>query len=409
MIFFTSICANYLPKAMVLAESVKRECNDAYFVLCLAEREAPAAATGFLHFDEIVLAADAGWDDDFDRFIFRHSIVEASTAVKAQFMLDLLRRHPDESKFVYLDPDVFVYSAFEELERMLDISTIVLCPHLLRPGNIDMEISSLAHGCYNLGFLAVRRSRNALDFLAWWAERLFRFCHDDIPRGIFTDQRWIDLAPCFFDVTVLKHHGYDFATWSLLGSDLREVDGRYMVNGDPLRFIHFSGLDSGTIDKAIGWWLGEDNRETFVALYEAYKEQLAAHGQATLGNAPWSYSNYADGRRIGRDARTAYRDEKLWQLIPQPFGSSDDVILAAYREDQATAGEMRGTTAGPEAPVAPAMLPNAPAGVAALESDGVPPVPGILDQVVYSVRNFGVATTVAKAVTRVARGGRKKP
>ena len=49
-------------------------------------------------------------------------------------------------------------------------------------------------------------------------------------------------------------------TWSLLGSELVETQAGYVANGDPLRFIHFSGLDSGTIDKAIGWWLTDDNR-----------------------------------------------------------------------------------------------------------------------------------------------------
>ena len=151
MIFFTSICSNYLPKAMTLAESVKRHCPDAKFVLCLVEREVPEIAAAYAHFDEVVLAKDAGWDN-FDRFMFRHAIVEASTAVKAQFMLNLLERFPDQSKFVYLDPDVLVYSDLVELEQLLDSESIVVCPHLLRPGNIDMEISSLAHGCYNLVF-----------------------------------------------------------------------------------------------------------------------------------------------------------------------------------------------------------------------------------------------------------------
>ena len=382
MIFFTSICSNYLPKAMTLAESVKRRCKGAHFVLCLVEREAPNVATSFPHFDEVVLAKDAGWEH-FDRFMFRHAIVEASTAVKAQFMLDLLRRHPDETKFVYLDPDVLVYSEFVELDALLDEeASIVLCPHLLRPGNIDMEISSLAHGCYNLGFLAVRRSQNALNFLSWWAERLFRFCYDDMSRGIFTDQRWVDLAPCFFDVTILKHHGYDFATWSLLNSDLHEVDGHYVISGDPLRFIHFSGLDSGIIDKAIGWWLTESNRSTFVELYEAYKRLLIEHGQTTLGSSPWSYANYADGREISHDARVAYRQCEMGEGIPEPFSSSDEEILSRIKSVPPDAIEA-------ERDVNPS-------------SDNVA-LPGILDQVVYSVRTFGVGPTVLKAARRLTR------
>jgi hypothetical protein len=325
MIFYTSICANYLPKAMALAESVKKHCKDAIFVLCLVEREIPDVATAYPHFDEVILAKDAGWES-FDSFIFRHSIVEASTAVKPRFLIHLLERYPDNEKFVYLDPDVLVYSDFEELEHLLDGHSIVVAPHLLRPGNIDMEISSLAHGTYNLGFLAVSRHENAERFLSWWAERLFLFCYDDKSRGIFTDQRWIDLAPSFFDVHILKHHGYDFATWSLLGSDLREESGRYVVNGDPLRFIHFSGLDSKTIDKAIEWWLTPVNRGTFVTLYADYKAALIRHGQDKLGSTPWSYASYSNGKPISKEARVSYRVPERWAQMPQPFQLSDGEI-----------------------------------------------------------------------------------
>ena len=121
---------------------------------------------------------------------------------------------------------------------------IVLAPHLLRPGNIDMEISSLAHGAYNLGFLAVSRAENSARFLQWWAERLFLYCYDDKSRGIFTDQKWIDLVPSFFDCHILKHHGYDFATWSLLGSELVETQAGYAANGDPLPNVVPAGPDN---------------------------------------------------------------------------------------------------------------------------------------------------------------------
>lgn len=331
MIFYTSICSNYLPKAMTLAESVKQNCKDAIFVLCLVEREIPEVAANFPYFDKIILAKDAGWEN-FDSFMFRHSIVEASTAVKPQFMLHLMEIYPDQNKFVYLDPDVKAYSEFVELEEKLDTHSIIVCPHLLRPGNIDMEISSLAHGTYNLGFLAVARSKNAHDFVSWWAARLFHFCYDDKARGIFTDQKWIDLAPCFFDVHVLKHHGYDFATWSLLDSDLRKTEDGHIVNGDPLRFIHFSGLDSGTIDKAIGWWLRDDNKDDFVALYQEYLKLLDHHGQQEIGKTPWSYATYDDGSKISNDARKAYRDPEMWWKYPAPFAQSESAILGSPSE-----------------------------------------------------------------------------
>lgn len=372
MIFYTSICSNYLPKAMALAESVKRHCKDAYFVLCLVEREVPAVASEFPHFDEVVLAKDAGWEN-FDSFMFRHSIVEASTAVKPRFMLHLLEKFPQSDKFVYLDPDVLVYSDFAELERLLDSHSIVLAPHLLRPGNIDMEISSLAHGTYNLGFLAVGRDANSQAFLQWWADRLFLFCYDDKSRGIFTDQKWIDLVPSFFDAYILKHHGYDFATWSLLGSDLREFEGRYVVNGDPLRFIHFSGLDSKTIDKAIEWWLTPGNRDTFVKLYEEYKAALARHGQERLGRTPWSYGTYLGGAPIAKDARVAFRAQEMWGRFPNPFTASDQAILEAAGLPQ------KGAKVAPDAKLS------------------------ILKRVHRSAQEVGVTATIVKAIRKVAK------
>ena len=83
MIIFTSICANYLHKARTLAKSVKDNIPDATFVVSLLEREmSPRYEYEF--FDDVVLAKDA-WEGNFEQFIFKHTIVEASTAVKGRF------------------------------------------------------------------------------------------------------------------------------------------------------------------------------------------------------------------------------------------------------------------------------------------------------------------------------------
>ncbi|GJM73197.1 hypothetical protein HMSSN036_54130 [Paenibacillus macerans] len=91
MIIFTSICANYLHKARTLAKSVKDNIPDATFIICLTEKELlPQYESPY--FDRIVLSKDA-WEGNFDRFIFKHTIVEASTAVKGQFFFDTYIRN----------------------------------------------------------------------------------------------------------------------------------------------------------------------------------------------------------------------------------------------------------------------------------------------------------------------------
>jgi len=326
MLFCTSICANYLPKARCLAYSVKQHMPDSRFVLCLLEEQIPEGVEKYEYFDDIVLAKDMGWEN-FNRLMFKHAIVEGATSVKGQLFNYLLKEYSSEDKFIYLDPDVYVYSKFIELEELLDTHSIVVAPHLLFPGNIQMEISSLAHGCYNLGFLAVRRSENAKNFIQWWADRLFDFCYDDIKRGIFTDQRWIDLAPCFFDVFVLKHHGYDFATWSLLNAKMQNIDGNYYVNGDPLRFIHFSGFDGGTIDWAIEQWAIGSCKEIFRDLYEEYKKFQQENNRDNMSSFKWSYDFYSNGEKISNKARLVFRDNLEKCPVENPFALDDAKIL----------------------------------------------------------------------------------
>ena len=171
MIIFTSICTNYAHKARTLAESVKKNIPDAKFLVCLTEREVPKSME-CPYFDEVILSKDM-WEGNFNRYIYKHAIVEASTSVKGHFFKYIIEHYPNEDKFVYLDPDCFVYSDFVELRELLNTRPIVLCPHLLQPGNIDMELSSTAHGVYNLGFLAVNRSDEAIRFINWWADRLY--------------------------------------------------------------------------------------------------------------------------------------------------------------------------------------------------------------------------------------------
>ncbi len=327
MIVFTSICCNYGHKARTLAESVKKNIPDAKFYVCLTEREIPKEME-YTYFDKVILSKDM-WEGNFDQFIFKHAIVEASTAVKGQFFRYLMDNNPDEDMFVYLDPDCYVYSDFTELKETLKKRPIVLCPHLLQPGNIDMELSSTAHGVYNLGFLGVNHSDEARKFIDWWAERLSMFCYDDIQRGIFTDQKWIDLAPCFFDVEVFKHKGYDFATWSLLDCGMTKENDSFFVKGDPLRFIHFSGYGA-TIEKCMNLWLPE-GEHPFRELYKKYSEIHDFNNKDNISKYEWTYSKYKSGKKISDATRIEYRNSNKRNEIRDPFSMSDREISKFLR------------------------------------------------------------------------------
>ena len=67
---------------------------------------------------------------------------------------------------------------------------------------------------------------------------------NDIDRGYFTDQRWVDAVPTMFEHTVLRDTACNVAYWNLHQRTLeRTTDGVYTVDGNPLRFFHYSGHD----------------------------------------------------------------------------------------------------------------------------------------------------------------------
>lgn len=329
MIVFTSICMNYLPKALILGKSIKKYNKDIKFYVVLVERKIPndwpKEANKVI--DKVILAKDLGFKN-FDKFIFKHSIVEASTSVKGRALTYLLKNESD--KVVYIDPDIKTYKSLSELSKMLDNNDIILTPHLTIPesNEIDIqnnELCALQHGVYNLGFVAVKNSDEGIRFANWWMDRLELYCYDDIPRGIFTDQRWCDLAPAFFNVYILKNPGYNMAPWNLSTRKLKIKNKKIIVNDNyELVFFHYSGFDSGANETVFNYYV-PNKKDDIYQLRNEYVKELEENYQNQLGKHDWSYNYYSNGALIGKNVRKQYRDRQYYKLIEKsPFSMSDE-------------------------------------------------------------------------------------
>ena len=120
---FTSISLNYLPKARILASSVKKFHPDWIFHLLVSDRmtdENRSIIEGINLtkdlFDRIV------WIDTLDikniyGWIFNHSIVEICTAVKGPFLQQLVSEGAE--KIIYLDPDIAVFNSLDPLVKFV--------------------------------------------------------------------------------------------------------------------------------------------------------------------------------------------------------------------------------------------------------------------------------------------------
>ena len=339
---FTSITANYLPKARVLAHSAKRQSGQIRFHLLLCDDYPPTADRAAEPFDSIINVIDLPIPGR-DAWLFGHTVVEMCTAVKALGFLEIARRFAAE-KIFYFDPDMVIFAGLKDLATRLDHHSLLLTPHVTEPEQsleaiADNEIASLKHGVFNLGFLGIRTSAEGVRFLNWWAERLHHFCHDDIAGGLFTDQRWLDLVPALFeDFAVLREPVYNVATWNLTHRPVvGSLEQGLTVHGQPLSFYHFSGFDGGAQEVMLKKYAASSS--VLFDLRRWYIAECQRMGQEQLGSQACRYNTFDNGERITKLQRIVYRSRSdLQRAFPQPFQVQGDSYYRWYQHNTPDTG-----------------------------------------------------------------------
>ncbi len=247
---FTLCSNNYLAQAKTLGDSIAEHNPGTRFIIGLVDKRDPEIDYDFFSPFELISFDQLGFPV-IDDMLSRYDIIEFNTGVKPFYIEYLFDHFPEVEKLYYIDPDIYFYESLDELDGLLDKHDIVLTPHLtVAPATVTTdELVAMRHGHFNLGFLGLRRSRNSVEFLTWWQERLKNHCVIDKGRGLFVDQKWVDLAPLYFDgIYNFKHQGYNMAWWNTSERDLLEDGGKYFVNtkAQPLVFFHFSGFKPGS-------------------------------------------------------------------------------------------------------------------------------------------------------------------
>lgn len=293
---YTSFTFSYLSKARVLAESLKKYHPDWDLFALITDQLSEQFEFDINRedFDQILWSRDLDIPN-FSEWIRTHNIVEACTAVKGAALLHLC--HQKYDAIVYLDPDVAVFSPLADVVSFLqEGSEIVLTPHQLTPeapddtiAIKDNELCSLTHGVYNLGFLAISTKGEGLKFAQWWRDRLYHYCKEDISKGMFTDQRWCDLIPAFFDnVKILRDPGYNVASWNLSKRNITiNNDGEILVNNSILKFFHFTKL--GPVGRKMTERYAGDNTEVY-EIWSWYSRQVNRNFLPGLPEKYWAYA-----------------------------------------------------------------------------------------------------------------------
>lgn len=311
MTFVFTICSNnYLPQATLLGISLKKHNPDYTFTIGLVDRKDPILNYKDIPF-EIVGVEQIGIVH-FNEMFYRYNIIELNTAVKPFYFRYFLDSITSIDKIIYLDPDICIYNSFSDLEIVLNSANIVLTPHCFSPINDDRlpsENELLNAGLYNLGFIALRRCPESIDFLLWWMNRLENKAYIDFAKGMFTDQIWINFVPIFFrNVEILKHPGYNMAYWNIHERSLgKSKEVCFNGNSYPLVFYHFSGynpLGPDNISKYQDRYTFEE-RKDLEGLFREYTIRLFELNYKEFINLPCYYD--VEKRKFNSEAYIKYK------------------------------------------------------------------------------------------------------
>src|SRR5262249_45093553 len=116
--------------------------------------------------------------------------------------------------------------------------------------------------------------------------------------------------------------------WNLSQRELANDGDQWLVDGRPLRFFHFSGIDPKNLSRLSKFttdFQGERITAPLRALMKRYAAQVLANGYGTIPKAFYAFGRFATGVPIPDVVRRMFRDRHLlW--VGNPFETYEEYL-----------------------------------------------------------------------------------
>lgn len=254
----TLVTRDELRSATVLAESYLEQHPRHEFVVCVVDGSASNwAGSGYRLVGKEWLGVD---EHEFLRMATCFTASELTAALRPLLLERLLAEY---RVAVYLSQDTQVFAPIEDAVELADEHGVVLTPRLVHPltpaGDGATNVPAPERGRFNTRFLAI--GQRARPYLRSWA-RWARWIAPGTVSHEIAASHWAEHIGTLLEPRVLLDGGFGVAHWNLHERELREGGGgSIVVDGQPLRFFHFSGYRADT-----PWLLTTEYERTPAAL-----------------------------------------------------------------------------------------------------------------------------------------------
>ncbi len=278
-IYCTYFDHNYLSRATLMIESLRRYDQSPIYVLALSDLcETILRELALPNVEIIPLAKLEAAYPELAALKQSRTLIEYYFTL-SPFLPHYLFANTGAERITYIDGDLYFFTSPRPVIDSFGEASVAITPH-----RFSFEFRNhLVYGRFNVAWITYRRNPEGLDCLNTYKAECTAWCHDRVEDGKFGDQKYLDAWPARYPaLKIIEHKGFNLAIWNVNNYMIRVRNGVVMLDDDPLVFYHFAStqlLPDGTARVPVSARGGRSQSVLRDNVIQPYEQML---GQAHL-------------------------------------------------------------------------------------------------------------------------------